>query len=125
MRSHPRLGRHEPTSRLVFVLMLLCMFSMAGIPPLMGFYAKSAVIKALLLQGYVGLSVFSVIMSLIGAFYYLRVVKTIYFDEAEHAQPAGGQLRREIRVNRQRAAVAIVGHHAAVRRGLEQYLVTQ
>ncbi|WP_373753466.1 NADH-quinone oxidoreductase subunit NuoN [Neisseria weixii] len=71
-------------------LMLLCMFSMAGIPPLMGFYAKFAVIKALLLQGYVGLSVFAVIMSLIGAFYYLRVVKTIYFDEADHDQPVGG-----------------------------------
>lgn len=71
-------------------LMLLCMFSMAGIPPLMGFYAKFAVIKALLLQGYAGLSVFAVVMSLIGAFYYLRVVKVMYFDAPEHDQPVGG-----------------------------------
>lgn len=71
-------------------LMLLAMFSMAGIPPLMGFYAKFAVIKALLSQGYAGLAVFAVIMSLIGAFYYLRVVKTMYFDEADHDQPVGG-----------------------------------
>lgn len=63
-------------------LLLLAMFSMAGIPPLMGFYAKFAVIKALLAQGHVWVSVFAVVMSLIGAFYYLRVVKTLYFDEA-------------------------------------------
>ena len=62
-------------------LMLLAMFSMAGIPPLMVFYAKFAVIKALLGQGHVWVSVFAVVMSLIGAFYYLRVVKTMYFDE--------------------------------------------
>lgn len=63
-------------------LMLLVMFSMAGIPPLMGFYAKFAVIKALLAEGHVWVSVFAVLMSLIGAFYYLRVVKTMYFDDA-------------------------------------------
>ncbi|PIT23718.1 NADH-quinone oxidoreductase subunit NuoN [Snodgrassella communis] len=61
-------------------LMLLAMFSMAGIPPLMGFYAKLAVIKALLASGYLWVSVYAVVISLIGAFYYLRVVKTIYFD---------------------------------------------
>ncbi len=61
-------------------LMLLAMFSMAGIPPLMGFYAKLAVIKALLSSGYVWVSVYAVVMSLLGAFYYLRVVKTMYFD---------------------------------------------
>ncbi|HEY9985872.1 TPA: NADH-quinone oxidoreductase subunit NuoN [Neisseria meningitidis] len=70
-------------------LMLLVMFSMAGIPPLMGFYAKFGVIMALLKQGHVWLSVFAVIMSLIGAFYYLRVVKVIYFDVPDHDQPVG------------------------------------
>lgn len=64
------------------LLMLLVMFSMAGIPPLMGFYAKFAVLAALVKAGYVWLTVFAVIMSLIGAFYYLRVVKVMYFDEA-------------------------------------------
>lgn len=62
-------------------LMLLTMFSMAGIPPLLGFYAKFAIIQALLSQGYLWVSVFAVIMSLIGAFYYLRVVKVMYFDQ--------------------------------------------
>lgn len=64
-------------------LMLLAMFSMAGIPPLMGFYAKLAVIKALIDGGYLWVSIYMVIMSLIGVFYYLRVVKTMYFDTAD------------------------------------------
>lgn len=71
-------------------VMLLAMFSMAGIPPLMGFYAKFAVIKALLAQGFVWIAVFAVVMSLIGAFYYLRIVKTMYFDQATQQQPIGG-----------------------------------
>ena len=59
------------------------MFSLAGVPPLVGFYAKLSVLQALLQAGgglYVGLAVFAVLMSLIGAFYYLRVVKVMYFD---------------------------------------------
>jgi len=63
-------------------LMLLVMFSMAGIPPLAGFYAKFSVLKALVGQGFVWPAVFAVVMSLIGAFYYLRVVKVMYMDEA-------------------------------------------
>ena len=64
-------------------VMAICLFSMAGIPPLVGFYAKLSVLQALVASGqslYVGLAVFAVIMSLIGAFYYLRVVKVMYFD---------------------------------------------
>ncbi|UTH75109.1 NADH-quinone oxidoreductase subunit NuoN [Chromobacterium sp. IIBBL 290-4] len=69
------------------ILMTLAMFSMAGIPPLVGFYAKFVVIKSILSLGMVKLAVFSVLMSVIGAYYYLRVVKTIYFDEAEDKSP--------------------------------------
>ncbi|MBI3284674.1 MAG: NADH-quinone oxidoreductase subunit NuoN [Burkholderiales bacterium] len=62
-------------------VMLLLMFSLAGIPPLMGFYAKLSVLQAVLATGQVWLAVVAVLFSLIGAFYYLRVVKTMYFDE--------------------------------------------
>mgnify|MGYP000849056718 CR=1 FL=1 len=65
-------------------VMAVCLFSMAGIPPLVGFYAKLAVLQALVASGqalYIALAVFAVIMSLIGAFYYLRVVKVMYFDK--------------------------------------------
>ena len=64
-------------------VMAICLFSMAGIPPLVGFYAKLSVLQALIASGssmYIGMAVFAVIMSLIGAFYYLRVVKVMYFD---------------------------------------------
>jgi NADH-quinone oxidoreductase subunit N len=64
-------------------VMAICMFSLAGIPPLVGFYAKLSVLQALVASGqtlYIGLAVFAVIMSLIGSFYYLRVVKVMYFD---------------------------------------------
>ncbi|QRN41798.1 MAG: NADH-quinone oxidoreductase subunit NuoN [Neisseriaceae bacterium] len=64
-------------------IMLLAMFSMAGIPPLVGFYAKFYVIEALIASQLTWLAVFAVLMSLIGAFYYLRVVKVMYFDAPE------------------------------------------
>jgi len=65
-------------------IMSICMFSLAGVPPLVGFYAKLSVLQALVATGqglYIGLAVFAVMMSLIGSFYYLRVVKVMYFDE--------------------------------------------
>jgi NADH-quinone oxidoreductase subunit N len=65
-------------------VMLLLMFSLAGIPPTMGFYAKLVVLQALLGQGMssgmIWLAVIAVMFSLVGAFYYLRVVKVMYFD---------------------------------------------
>jgi NADH-quinone oxidoreductase subunit N len=65
-------------------VMAVCMFSLAGVPPLVGFYAKLSVLQALLASPvaafYIGLAVFAVLMSLIGAFYYLRLVKVMYFD---------------------------------------------
>lgn len=69
------------------LLMLLVMFSMAGIPPLLGFYAKLAIIQVLVEQQLVWLAVYAVLMSLIGAFYYLRVVKFMYMDEAHDKTP--------------------------------------
>ena len=62
-------------------IMLLVMFSLAGIPPLVGFYAKFKILEALVVGGYMRAAVFAVVLSLIGAFYYLRVVKVMYFDE--------------------------------------------
>ena len=64
-------------------IMSICLFSLAGVPPLVGFYAKLAVLQALVASGsaaYIGLAVFAVMMSLVAAFYYLRVVKVMYFD---------------------------------------------
>ncbi len=73
-------------------IMAMLMFSMAGIPPFVGFYAKFVVLQALVGAGWLWLAVAAVVFSLIGAFYYLRVVKVLYFD-APHAAdivPSGG-----------------------------------
>jgi NADH-quinone oxidoreductase subunit N len=62
------------------------MFSLAGVPPLVGFYAKLSVLQALMASSqeiYIYLAVFAVVMSLVGAFYYLRIVKLMYFDVPE------------------------------------------
>ena len=70
-------------SPLYAAIMAICMFSLAGVPPLVGFYAKLTVLQALVSSGnalYLGLAIFAVLASLIGAFYYLRVVKVMYFD---------------------------------------------
>ncbi len=68
-------------------LMLLLMFSMAGVPPTAGFYAKLAVLQAVINAGYLWLAVVAVLFSLIGAFYYLRLVKLMYFDVPSDTAP--------------------------------------
>lgn len=68
-------------------IMLLLMFSMAGIPPTVGFYAKLTVLQAVINAGFVWLAVVAVLFSLIGAFYYLRLVKLMYFDAPSDASP--------------------------------------
>ncbi|WP_342129136.1 NADH-quinone oxidoreductase subunit NuoN [Hydrogenophaga sp. OTU3427] len=85
-------------------VMAICMFSLAGVPPLVGFYAKLSVLQALIASshaGYIGLAVFAVMMSLIGAFYYLRVVKVMYFDAPAQtaAIEAGADVRAVLSVN--------------------------
>jgi NADH-quinone oxidoreductase subunit N len=68
-------------------MMLLLMFSMVGLPPTVGFYAKLAVLQALLGVGHVGVAVIAVLFSVVGAFYYLRIVKLMYFDPPQDTAP--------------------------------------
>ena len=68
-------------------LMMLLMFSLAGVPPTAGFYAKLAVLSSAVTAGQVWLAVVAVVLSLVGAFYYLRVVKLMYFDEPTDTAP--------------------------------------
>ncbi|MBL8319406.1 MAG: NADH-quinone oxidoreductase subunit NuoN [Burkholderiaceae bacterium] len=77
-------------------VMTLFMFSLAGVPPMVGFYAKLAVLQALVTTHvtlYIVLAVVAVVLSLIGAYYYLRVVKVMYFDAAPAGVPAIEQRR--------------------------------
>ena len=68
-------------------MMLLVMFSLAGMPPTIGFYAKLLVLQAAVKAGYVWLAVVGVLAALVGAFYYLRIVKLMYFDEPRDRSP--------------------------------------
>ena len=68
-------------------VMGLVMFSMAGIPPMVGFFAKLMVLKAVIEAGLLWLAVTAVVFAVIGAFYYLRIIKYMYFDEPENETP--------------------------------------
>jgi NADH-quinone oxidoreductase subunit N len=68
-------------------VMTILLFSLAGVPPMMGFAAKFSVLSAVLGTGQIWLTVFAVMFSLIGAFYYLRVIKTMWFDEPTDDAP--------------------------------------
>jgi NADH-quinone oxidoreductase subunit N len=104
------LNRRSPA---LAAIMAICMFSLAGIPPTVGFYAKLAVLQALVstnVTGYIVLAVVAVLLSLIGAFYYLRVVKTMYFEEPDSDAPlpvGPGEARALLAVNG--AAVLLFG----------------
>ena len=87
-------------------VMAAAMLSLAGLPPLVGFYAKLAVLQSLISSqqtSYLVLAIFAVIMSLIGAFYYLRIVKVMYFEapRSPNHQPivAAGDVRAVLSVN--------------------------
>ncbi|MCZ6716881.1 MAG: NADH-quinone oxidoreductase subunit NuoN [Gammaproteobacteria bacterium] len=69
------------------LIMLIVLFSMAGVPPMLGFYAKIQVIMAVLDAGLAWLAVLAVVFTVIGAFYYLRIIKLMYFDAPEGSEP--------------------------------------
>lgn len=79
-------GLNQRSPWLAF-MMLLLMFSMAGVPPTVGFYAKFSVLQAVVASGHLPLAIMAVMFSLIGAFYYLRIVKLMYFDAPESNAP--------------------------------------
>ncbi|HET9444942.1 MAG TPA: NADH-quinone oxidoreductase subunit NuoN [Steroidobacteraceae bacterium] len=82
-------------------IMMMLMFSTAGVPPFIGFWAKLAVIGAVLDVGLAWLAAVAVVLSVVAAFYYLRVVKLMYFDDPTdgHAIEAGGTLRAVLSAN--------------------------
>ena len=94
-------------------IMLLVMFSLAGLPPTIGFYAKFMVIEAAVNDGFVWLAVIAVITSLIGAFYYLRIVKLMYFDDPVETHAHRRSRRHLDRAVGERPAAADPRHPAA------------
>lgn len=104
------LNRRSPWYAFV---MLLLMFSLAGVPPTVGFYAKLVVLQALLgsgiTTGMVWLAVIAVLFSLVGAFYYLRVVKVMYFDEPAETAPIVAAQDMRVALSANGAFVLVLG----------------
>jgi NADH-quinone oxidoreductase subunit N len=90
-------------------MMLILMFSMAGIPFFIGFFAKFSVLLATIKAGYVGVAVIAVMFSLVGAFYYLRVVKLMYFDTPDEAAPIVAGIDTRVLLSLNCLAVALLG----------------
>ena len=90
-------------------VMLMLMFSMAGVPPFVGFWAKLAVIQAVLGVGQTWLAVVAVVFSVIGAYYYLRIVKLMYFDEASETAALEGSLALRCVLSVNGLAVLVLG----------------
>jgi NADH-quinone oxidoreductase subunit N len=90
-------------------MMLMLMFSMAGVPPFVGFWAKLAVIQAVLHVGALWLAVVAVALSVVGAYYYLRVVKLMYFDEPDERRALEGGRGLRLVLSMNGVAVLVLG----------------
>ena len=100
------LNRRSPWFAFV---MLLVMFGLAGVPPTVGFWAKLQVIAAVLDVGLVWLAALAVVMSVVGAFYYLRVVKLMYFDEPTVSGPVEAKLAVRVLLSLNALAILVLG----------------
>ncbi|WP_431103186.1 NADH-quinone oxidoreductase subunit NuoN [Roseateles noduli] len=93
-------------------VMAIYMFSLAGIPPMVGFYGKLAVLQAMVTTGqslYIWLAVIAVLLSLVGAFYYLRVVKVMFFDEPTDHSPLSAPVDARVVMSLNGVAVLVLG----------------
>jgi NADH-quinone oxidoreductase subunit N len=99
-------------------LMLLVMMSMAGIPFLVGFYAKLAVLQAIIREGLVWLAILAVVFSVIGAYYYLRVVKCLYFDRSERPGPVAVSLDTQVVISANGLLLLALGLYPTLLMGL-------
>jgi NADH-quinone oxidoreductase subunit N len=114
------LNRRNPWFAFV---MLLVMFGLAGVPPTVGFWAKLQVIAAVLDVGLTGLAALAVLMSVIGAFYYLRVVKLMYFDEPTVSGPVEAKLAVRVLLSVNGLAILALGLYPGVLLRLCEHVV--
>lgn len=110
-------GLNDRSPWLAF-MMLLILFSMAGVPPTVGFYAKLSVISAAVNADMVGLAIIAVALSVVGAFYYLRAVKIMYFDKAEDEADLELSVDSQIAISANGLAMLAIGIYPAALMGL-------
>lgn len=90
-------------------IMLILMFSMAGVPPFLGFWAKLTVLKSVVSVGLVWLAITAVVFSIIGAFYYLRVIKLMYFDTPVDSEPLAASADMRLLMSINGLAILLLG----------------
>jgi len=91
------------------LMMLILMFSMAGVPPTVGFYAKLSVLQAIIEVDMIWLAAVAVFFSVIGAYYYIRMIKVMYFDEPEDEQPLASHFDLRFGLTANGLAVLLLG----------------
>jgi NADH-quinone oxidoreductase subunit N len=96
-------------SRWYAFVMLITVFSLAGIPPTVGFFAKLVVLQAAWVAGFGPLVVYAVLMSVIGAFYYLRIIKLMYMDDAVGEMPLATRPSMRVVLSANAALVLALG----------------
>lgn len=114
------LNQRSPWSAM---LMMISMFAMAGVPPTLGFYAKFAVLQAALEAGFVWLVVFAVVMAVVGAFYYLRIVKLMYFDAPEDHSPIEAPADMRILLSANALSLLVLGMAPQLLMGISGYAI--
>jgi len=90
-------------------MMLIIMFSMAGVPPFLGFWAKLVVLQEVIAADMAWLAVVGVVFSVIGAYYYLRIIKLMYFDQAEDTTPLVSSLDTRLMLSLNSLAILGLG----------------
>ena len=111
-------GLNAKNPWLAFMLLLL-LFSMAGVPPTVGFIAKVGLLESLIEAKLVWLAVLALVFALVGAYYYLRVVKLMYFEEP----PEGGVAKRIVVAKDTMVAISINGSAALLLGLLPSYFI--
>ena len=103
-------GLNERSPWYAFIMLIL-MFSMAGVPPTLGFYAKLSIIQSLVDVQMVWLAIVAVVFSIIGAFYYLRIIKTMYFDKADDMTPISSNMDMKLVMSANGLAILGLGFY--------------
>lgn len=106
LEDYKGLNQRSPWFAAVMMMLLL---SLAGLPPMVGFYAKLSVLQAVFTTGQIWLALFAVLFSLIGAYYYLRIIKLMYFDEAVDKHPLVINRSMGLTLSANGLAVLVVG----------------
>jgi len=101
-------GLNQRSPWFAFIMMAV-MFSMAGVPPFLGFWAKIAVLQETVNSGYIWLAITGVVASVIGAFYYLRVVKAVYFDKPVDETPIQASMDMRLTLSANGLLILAVG----------------